>query len=146
MAERISDASKDVFWCLLCFAFVLLFSFLGILHKKCHKERECGWSISKKLFDHFFFQGDFVHDDSTWVTGTYKKVRWVPIVFFFLIKCQPVIAQYLFFGELSAVFPDFQSRERLIWRERREGLVFLRKEVVRFLRLLPLNHHFFPKK
>ena len=75
MAERISDASKDVFWCLLCFAFVLLFSFLGILHKKCHKERECGWSISKKLFDHFFFQGDFVHDDSTWVTGTYKKVR-----------------------------------------------------------------------
>lgn len=48
MAERISDASKDVFWYLLCFAFVLLFSFLGILHKKCHKERENATEVFQK--------------------------------------------------------------------------------------------------
>ena len=47
MAERISDASKDVFWYLLCFAFVLLFSFLGILHKSAIK-RENATEVCKK--------------------------------------------------------------------------------------------------
>ena len=146
MAERISDASKDVFWYMLCcFCFVVFF--FGYTTSKVPQRERMQLKYFKKTLWSFLLPGWLC---SWWLylgNWNLQESQVSPNCFFFLIfKCQPVIAQYLFFGELSAMFPDFQSRERLIRRERREGLVFLRKEVVRFLWLLPLNHHLFPKK
>lgn len=44
---------------------------------KCYKEKGNATGLFKDSY-YFFFQADFVHSDSAWGTGTYRKVRYSP--------------------------------------------------------------------